>query len=129
MEEVHSDEGAELLQQARSDNTRRAYAGDWARFCDWCAANGASPLPATTATVINYIAHLTTLGRAPATVERAVSAILSIHTDTGAERALLRCQPFMIGHCSSFHAAMAFSSRSAARREGACQLQPSRCSR
>ncbi|MEU8278399.1 tyrosine-type recombinase/integrase [Microbispora bryophytorum] len=86
VEEVLSDEAAKLLQQARSDNTHRAYAGDWARFSDWCAVNGASPLPAATTTVLNYIAYLTTLGRAPATVERAVSAILSIHTDTGAER-------------------------------------------
>ncbi|MEN3541318.1 integrase [Microbispora sp. ZYX-F-249] len=85
VEEILSDEAAELLQQARSGNTHRAYAGDWARFCEWCAANGASPLPATTTTVLNYIAHLT-MGRAPATVERAVSAILSIHTDTAAER-------------------------------------------
>ena len=31
---------------AKAENTRRAYASDWADFCRWAAARGTGPCPA-----------------------------------------------------------------------------------
>ncbi|MFI9434553.1 MULTISPECIES: tyrosine-type recombinase/integrase [Streptosporangium] len=66
--------------------TRRAYASDWSAFTAWCAETGRTPLPATPATVTEYVTHLTTTpsartGRplAPASIERALAAIRTMH--------------------------------------------------
>ena len=39
--------------------TLRLYAGDWAAFVAWCRLAGAAPLPAAPATVVDYLATLT----------------------------------------------------------------------
>jgi site-specific recombinase XerD len=41
--------------EAKSANTRRAYASDWADFAAWCQAHGLTPLPAAPATVALYL--------------------------------------------------------------------------
>jgi len=41
--------------EAKSANTRRAYASDWADFAGWCQAHGLTPLPAAPATVALYL--------------------------------------------------------------------------
>jgi site-specific recombinase XerD len=65
-------------------STRRAYAGDLARFRAWCAAAGREALPATADTLTEYATHLTyELGRAPATAERALAAIRTAHRAGG----------------------------------------------
>lgn len=60
---------ADYLAAARSENTRRAYRNDWARFSAWCAERGCSALPAAPYTVALYLTDLVgalsiaTLGR------------------------------------------------------------------
>jgi site-specific recombinase XerD len=68
------------------EETRRAYAGDWKRFSQWCAQSGRSALPASAETVTEYATHLAyTLGRRPCTVERALAAVRVMHRTAGAE--------------------------------------------
>ena len=58
---------------AASDNTLKAYAGDWAQFTRWCRLRGAEPLPPSPALIGLYIADLASPGgKAPA---RSVSSI------------------------------------------------------
>jgi len=64
---------------ARSERTRRAYAGDWRRFADWCAQQGRVVYPAEPETVALYLAHLAELGRKRSTLERARAAIAVAH--------------------------------------------------
>lgn len=68
------------------NTTRRAYAGDWDAFATWCASTGRVPLPATPATITEYVTHLTLTpsaktGRplAPSSIERALAAIRTMH--------------------------------------------------
>ncbi|MEU7457559.1 tyrosine-type recombinase/integrase [Streptosporangium roseum] len=68
------------------ESTRRAYASDWSAFTAWCATRGRTPLPATPATVTEYVTHLTMApsartGRplAPSSIERALAAIRTMH--------------------------------------------------
>jgi len=49
---------AELSRAAKAANTRKAYAGDWGRFSQWCAGLQVTALPAAPATVGLYIAEL-----------------------------------------------------------------------
>jgi site-specific recombinase XerD len=55
---------------ARSENTRRAYQGDWTRFGCWCASEGVSVLPASPESVCRYLDHLVVEGYAARTGER-----------------------------------------------------------
>ena len=44
---------------AKADNTRRAYAADWADFCRWAAAvRAVSPLPCPPGLLCGYLAAL-----------------------------------------------------------------------
>lgn len=66
------------------ESTRRAYAGDLDRFAAWCASTGRAALPASAETLTEYATHLAyTLGRRPATVDRALSAIRVGHRAAG----------------------------------------------
>lgn len=64
---------------ARAEATRRAYAADWARFLTWCERCDVAPLPASEAALTAYAAHLAQAGKAPSTIERAVSAVVYVH--------------------------------------------------
>jgi integrase len=68
---------------ATADNTRRAYARQWAAFVAWCEANRLEALPALPATVALYATHLAESGRKVATVEQAVAAITAAHRAAG----------------------------------------------
>jgi integrase len=68
---------------ARASNTRRAYAGDWARFATWCDGAGVVALPADPRTVALYAAHLARLGRKPATIRRALVTVSQAHREAG----------------------------------------------
>ena len=50
--------------------TRRAYASDWADFAAWCAARGATPLPAHGGIVAAYLSDLADRGRKSSTIGR-----------------------------------------------------------
>lgn len=69
----------------KSDNTRRAYAADWADFSAWCGKVGEDPLPAQPATVARYIAQLADGGRKTATIQRRLASIRAVHKAAGHE--------------------------------------------
>ena len=76
---------AAYLEQARgalSSHTVRALRADMERFALWCAERGLSALPARSSTVAEYIEAMATI-RAPATVQRYVSSIASVHRAVG----------------------------------------------
>jgi len=72
-----------LSVQARSANTRKAYAFDWADFAGWCKRAGRESLPATSDTVQLYSVGLAKAGRAVATIERRAAAIAAEHAAAG----------------------------------------------
>jgi len=69
----------------KSKATRRAYAGDYAAFCAWCAHRGVAALPATAETVAAFLAAEAGRGVKPSTIGRRVAAILYAHKLTGHE--------------------------------------------
>lgn len=77
------------LTDAVPASTRRVYTADMKAFGAWCAAHGRTPLPATAATLAEYVRHLTiTPGRrgtprSPSTIERAIAAIRTTHELAG----------------------------------------------
>ncbi|MCK9463743.1 MAG: hypothetical protein M0R80_29335, partial [Proteobacteria bacterium] len=68
---------------AKAGATKKAYAGDWARFEDWCQENGAVALPAQPTVIGAYVAHLAQIGRKAATIERALVSISQAHKLAG----------------------------------------------
>lgn len=68
---------------ALSENTMRAYRGDWQDFGDWCAARDRSHLPATPATVANYASSLADEGKKVPTIARKLAAIRFFHRGAG----------------------------------------------
>ena len=77
---------AELVAEGIAEETRRGYAGDLARYAGWCAERGLDAIPASAQRLANYVAYLGTSGKAPATADRALAAILSAHRLAGAPR-------------------------------------------
>ncbi len=69
---------ADLLEQASSPGTRRAYASDWADFTDWTGRHRLTALPAEPRTVALYVAAQQDRLR-PATLLRRLSAIAVAH--------------------------------------------------
>ena len=70
--------------------TRRGYAGDWARFTAWCAEHAHTALPAAGETLTEYATALTTTPRprtgrpyAPSSVDRALASIAVAHKAAG----------------------------------------------
>jgi integrase len=68
---------------AKAAHTRRAYAADWADFCRWAAARGASPLPGPPGLVCGYLAALAEAGRRASTITRRAAAIAHHHRAAG----------------------------------------------
>lgn len=66
---------------ARSQATRRGYASDFRQFQKWCDAQGLAALPASPATLVLYLTDQADLGRAVATLERALISIRKAHRD------------------------------------------------
>ena len=74
------DSARDYASAAASDNTRSAYAKDWAHFARWCRLRGADPLPPSPELVGLYIADLAApQGRSPAlsvaSIERRLSGL------------------------------------------------------
>ncbi|MEV1287696.1 site-specific integrase [Micromonospora sp. NPDC049679] len=92
-----SDSTRQRIRESVPESTRRAYAGDWRRFTDWCAQRDRSPLPATAATLAEYVSHLADQDKASSTIERAIAAVTVAHRtadapppNSKAARAVLR---------------------------------------
>jgi integrase len=69
----------------KSPATREAYASDWRDFEAWCAAKGATPLPAHVGIVAAYLSSLAQQGRKCSTVGRRAAAIGHKHRLAGFE--------------------------------------------
>lgn len=84
--EAASDLSADALDYGRaalSENTMRAYRGDWQEFEGWCAARQRSHLPASPATVANYASALASMGKKVPTIARKLAAIRFFHRGAG----------------------------------------------
>jgi integrase len=46
------------IEASKADSTQRAYAGQWAQFVAFCAANDYDPLPASVVAVVDYLTAL-----------------------------------------------------------------------
>jgi site-specific recombinase XerD len=77
-------EGAqETLAAARSASTRKAYASDWTRFCDFCEARNVEALPAHP-DIVALFAHVEAeAGIALVTIGRRIAAINHHHCEVG----------------------------------------------
>jgi integrase len=83
-------DAAAFLRASAADNTRRAYAGDFAHFAAWCDRAGCPSLPAAPDDIANYLAGLAVGSsadgmdaRATATIKRRVAAIRLAHKVAG----------------------------------------------
>jgi site-specific recombinase XerD len=98
-----SDAAAARIARSVPAETQRAYRGDLARFVDWCAEESdaanttVEALPATADSLASYLTWMADTGRAPATIERGLAAIIRAHKaaglaqpDTQAARAVIR---------------------------------------
>ena len=70
------------LRAARSPQTRRAYASQWAAWGAWCASRGACPLPAAPVELAAYLAERAQ-SVSTATVRMAKAAIVFVHKAKG----------------------------------------------
>lgn len=78
-----SDTTVRRIRESVPESTRRVYAGDRERFVTWCSGRGRQPLPATPQTLADYTSQLADEGKAASTIERALSAILTLHEAGG----------------------------------------------
>lgn len=80
---VLSESARRRILDAVPDNTRDAYARQWAAWVAWCAEAGRTALPATAETLAAYVAHLADEGRSPSTIEQAMAAVAVRHRAEG----------------------------------------------
>lgn len=74
-----SEEALDFGRAALSENTMRAYRGDWQEFQDWCLARSRPSLPASPATVANFASTLASAGKKVPTIARKLAAIRFFH--------------------------------------------------
>jgi hypothetical protein len=74
-----SAEARAAVEEGIPAETRRGYAGDWARFTTWCANTGHPALPATGDTLTEYLTHLKGEDKSPSTMDRALASIAVAH--------------------------------------------------
>lgn len=74
---------AALVEHGLTASTEIKYDGDWSRFVEWCASVRRGALPATPATLAEYVGYLAGEGRAPSTIKRALSSISVKHRRAG----------------------------------------------
>ena len=78
-----SPETRDYLEAVWSPATRRAYASDMAHFSAWCRDRGQVDMPASPATVADYIAAMAGEGFAPSTIGRRLASISQAHQRAG----------------------------------------------
>lgn len=72
-------------ENARAENTRRAYRSDWKQFESWCADHGLEALPAAPATIGIHLTAMADAGYKVATIQRRLTAITYAHRAAGHE--------------------------------------------
>jgi len=75
----------EAIEGLLSPNTRRAYLSTWRDFVAWCAALQLAPLPASSETIVAYVANLAREGLRASSIDRALAAIATVHKVAGHE--------------------------------------------
>ncbi|MGI4799559.1 MAG: site-specific integrase [Janthinobacterium lividum] len=68
----------------KSEATRRGYASDFRGFSRWCEARGVSPLPASPASVVAFLAGEAEAGAKASTLSRKLAALRYAHRLAGA---------------------------------------------
>ena len=76
---------ADALENAQSVNTRRNYAGQFRKFCEWCEHRNRAALPAPPEVVAAYPTELVSDGKSMSTVRFSVAAIVDAHRRVGLE--------------------------------------------
>lgn len=77
--EVLVEKADENLQNALSENTRRAYASQWEAFAAWCSALGLPSFPTSDKVLLIYLTHRVEKGAALSTITQAYSGIREHH--------------------------------------------------
>ena len=77
---------AQVLRDAKAQNTRRSYASCWKNFEAWASGAGRQTLPAAPRTVALYLGHLADTGKSLASIQQARSAISHFHAAAGIEQ-------------------------------------------
>ena len=81
---TYGQQARDYARQAKSNNTRRAYASDWDDFARWCQPYGFVPLPAKPETVALYLTALADALK-PSTLGRRLATISQVHQAAGHE--------------------------------------------
>lgn len=76
-------ERAALAEATRAQNTRDAYLNGWLDFERWCSTAGRCAMPASSDTLSLYLVDLARVGRALATIQLRVAAIVDRHAAAG----------------------------------------------
>lgn len=79
---TYGEQARDYARQAKSKNTRRAYASDWDDFERWCRPYGFVPLPARPETVALYLTALADALK-PSTLGRRLATISQVHQAAG----------------------------------------------
>jgi integrase len=74
---------AQMIARAPATNTVINYGVQWAKYTDWCQREGLPPLPCDSNQLANYATAMAGMGKAPSTIELAISAIRRKHRDAG----------------------------------------------
>ena len=77
-----ADRARSYAENARSDNTKKAYRSDWKHFTSWCGENNLDALPATIETVTLYVSAFADSYKVT-TLERRLAAISQAHKTAG----------------------------------------------
>lgn len=84
----------DLLAAAIPANTVKAYNRQWETFLAWCDSTGRDALPTTAENVAEYVTHMCSAEKSPATIDQAIAAIRHRHRghtlDTSMARLMLR---------------------------------------
>lgn len=67
----------------KAKSTQKSYASDWKKFEAWASEVGATPLPCSQETIINYLLYLGEKEYAWSTINRYLVSIKSKHTENG----------------------------------------------
>lgn len=81
---TYGEQAKDYARQAKSQNTRRAYASDWDDFARWCQPYAFVPLPARPETVALYLTALADALK-PSTLGRRLATISQVHQAAGHE--------------------------------------------
>lgn len=85
---THADRGvskstAERIRTAAAENTRDAYARQWATYTAWCEVEGRTAEPGTGETLADFANAMVEAGRAMSSIKQAIAAIRKHHAAAG----------------------------------------------